>query len=89
MSTTFSRQLCNVTLTIAPFAASATLGSQDRGMKHAETMGKARSGSGKPQVTEGVDDARLSPSSRDGRMSRNACEAGRAQEVSRLAWIER
>jgi hypothetical protein len=65
------------------------MGSQDREMKHVEAMGKARSGSGKPQVIEGIDNARPSPSPRDGRVPHNACEAGRAQEASHLAWIKR
>jgi hypothetical protein len=57
-------------------------------MKHAEATGKARAGSGKPQVTDGANDARPSPPPRDGRVQHNACEAGQAQEASRLTWSE-
>jgi hypothetical protein len=44
----------NYNYVVVPIAASLTIGSHERGMKHTEATGKTRSGSGKPLATDGV-----------------------------------
>jgi hypothetical protein len=86
MLATFSWQLKNVTSTIVPIAASSTMWPQDCEMEPTEEMREVRSGLEKPEVRKGTDvrPSELPSSLGGGRVPRINCEAGRAQETTRL-----